>query len=398
MQKQKATGVGVAWLWLIGLVATLPWVIFFAAGWEMQSPRNQILAERVRVLESQVQQLKQQMGSQETNNNRPSGATATATSTRRPSQTATPAYRLTPVADGRILVVVVSNGNVRAGPSTNHAIIGSVKGDDIIQEPLGRDANGWYRFCCVDNKHGWLGPVVVEEREKGGRTVIARPTRHPTQVLTKVSTGTPQPSITAPPPPLGLHPMYTKYLKANGAHILALEDVSNGALRQARDILYDMVSARPELLTAMGELRIILFDNDTTSLPQLPEFKNWESAGQHAGGYFFNGSIHAVAAPEQDLRCSGILTHEIGHAVEQVMDGESRTLLEAAYLNAKQNGGLISLDAYAGTNKHEYWAVAVDYWFRSERHATSLSKMDPKAALLVRSVFGDAKLSIQPCW
>lgn len=387
MQKQKTTGVGAAWLWLIGLVATLPWVVFFAAGWEMQSPRNRVLDERVLLLESQVQQLNEQLSSLESNTNQlPAATSATG-----PTQTATPAYRLTPVADERVLMVVVPKGNVRAGPGTNYKIIGSVEAGDIIREPIGHDANGWYRFCCVGNKHGWLGPIVVEERERSSNA-FQSPTRKPTRVPTKAS-----------PVSDCAYPPYTKCLNADGAHILALEDVSSQSLRQARDILYGMVQARPELLTAMtaGGLRIILFDNDTTSLLQLPEFKNWESAGQHAGGYFFNGSTHAVAAPEQDLRCSHILTHEIAHAVDyaiQTLDSGFEARLEAAYQNAMQNGGLMNLDAYARTNQHEYWAVAVAYWFHSEMFADRLSKIDPEAARLVKSVFGNVKLSTQPCW
>lgn len=389
MQKHQATGVGAGWLWLIGLIATLPWIIFFAAGWEMQSPSSKTLVERVRVLESQIKELNQQAGPVAT----PTGQiAASSASTPTTELTATPAFRLTPVADGRFLVVVVPKGNVRAGPSTNHQIIGAVEAGNTLN-PIGRTAERWYQFCCVGgDQFGWVGPVVVEERE---RNVLTNPDNKPTRVPTKQPEGSRQ--APGPPPELGAPPIYTKYLSANGAHILALEDVSSQALKQARNILYGMVEARPELLTAMtaGGLRIMLFDSRTTSLSDLPEFKDWDVAGQHAGGYAFNGSSQAVAAPEQDLRCDGILTHEIGHAVEQVMDKTFGAQLETAYQAAKTKGAWV--DPYAATNKHEYWAVAVAYWFHSKAEAARLARIDPEASRLVGSVFGPAQLPTQPC-
>lgn len=384
MEKQHTSSVGNARLWLIGLVATLPWVVFFAAGWEMQSPRNQVLLERVRLLESQVQELREQMGPTPTTTTQKAVIPAPTPTTTVP--TPTPAYRLTPVPEGRVLVVVVvAKGNVRAGPGTNYEIIGAVEAGNTLN-PIGHTASGWYQFCCVGEEPGWVGPIVVKEREPN---LVTSPTRKPTRTPTKPASGV---SCASPP--------YTKCLKANGALIMALEDVSSQALRQARDMLYGMMQDRPQLLPNLtkGGLRIILFDSRTTSLPDLPEFKAWDSAGQHAGGYLYDGTSHVVAAPEQDLRCSGILIHEIGHAVDyaaHTMYSDFQTRLDAAYQAAKAKGAWV--DPYASTNKHEYWAVAVDYWFRSTNTAALLSKTDPEVTRLVSGVFGSAQLSAHPC-
>ena len=102
-----------------------------------------------------------------------------------PEPTPTSAVDLNPVPAGSVLVVQVERGNVRAGPGTNHPVIGSVKEGDIIDKLLGRHNNGWYRFCCVDgNKPGWVaGSLVVERRAETAaptsRSQATRPTPTP---------------------------------------------------------------------------------------------------------------------------------------------------------------------------------------------------------------------------
>ena len=385
-QTEGQIGAGVAWAILIGFAIIFLFLVIFVSGWGTTT-QNKALDARVLSLETEVKELKQQVDSLDAKVNQ---ITAGPTATPTVGPTATPTYRLTPVPSNSVLVVVVANGNVRAGPSIDHAIIGSVKAGDIIERPLGHTASRWYRFCCVEgNKPGWLGPIVVKEQSKSS-TSNPMPT----------ATGNSYASITAPPSSLGVSPMYKKHMKANGAHILALDDVSNQSMVQARDILYDMVSTRPDLLAAMtaAGLRIILFDGRTTSLPQLPEFKEWPLADHRKGGYALNGSSHTIAAPDLHLRCGRILTHELAHAVDyaaQTLDSQFAARRDAAYQNAMQTGKWKG--EYAATNTHEYWAVAVEHWFHSEALAAKLSRKDPEAAQLVKSVFGEAKLSSQPC-
>lgn len=384
MQKQQPTGTGTALSIVIGLVAILPWIGILVAGWEIPTTQDKALLARILSLESQIQNLNEQIESLQTKPNL-LAAGPTATITAEPTAT----FRLTPIPPDRVLVVVVAKGNVRAGPSTDHRIIGSVEAGDIIDKPLGREKNGWYRFCCLEgNQPGWVGPIVVNEQNRTSST--------PTETPIKVNHA----SITTPPNSLGVSPLYTKYLNANGVHILSPADVNDQALIRARDILHDMVSTRPDLLAAltMQGLRIILFDNSTTSMPHLPEFKEWETAGQHDGGYLLKGTSHTVAAPEQQLRCSRILTHEIAHAIDyavQWLDSDFADRRDAAYQNAKSKGAWV--DPYAATNTHEYWAEVVSHWFHSGSYANRLSRIDPEAARLVKSVFGNAELSSQPC-
>ena len=290
-----------------------------------------------------------------------------------------------------VLVVQVEWGNVRAGPGVNHDIIGLVKAGDVIDKPLGQHDNGWYRFCCIDgNKPGWVAPSLVKVQQQSDAGSQKTPTRTPANHI----------SITHPPGSLDVSPIYQKYMNASGAHILALSDVSDQAMIQARDILYGMVSTRPDLLAAMTGtgLRIIIFDDRTTSLPQLPEFKEWPLAEQRTGGFAVDGSGYTVAAPERYLQCGRLLIHEIAHAVDyavQTLDSQFSARRDAAYRNALEAG--LWEGEYAVTDKHEYWAVAVEYWFHSETLATRLSRKDPEAAKLVKSVFGEAQLPFSSC-
>ncbi|MDE0071872.1 MAG: hypothetical protein OXO48_19325 [Caldilineaceae bacterium] len=107
-------------------------------------------------------------------------------------------------------------------------------------------------------------------------------------------------SITHPPGSPGVSPICQKHMNATDARILALSDVSDEAMIQARDNPYGMVSTRPELLAAITGtgLRIFIFDDRTTSLPNLPEFKEWSLAEHRTGGFVVDGSGYTIAAPD----------------------------------------------------------------------------------------------------
>ena len=189
-------------------------------------------------------------------------------------------------------------------------------------------------------------------------------------------------------------------MKADGVHILALADVSDKAMIQARDILFGMVSTRPDLFAAMTGtgLRIIIYNHRTTSLPQLPEFKEWPLASQRTGGFAKDSSGYTIAAPEIDIQCSPILIHEIAHAIDYVaqsLDSQFSARRDVAYQNAMAAG--LWTGEYAATDKFEYWAVAVEHWFRPRAFTVKISSYDPEAAKLVKSVFVNAQLPNASC-
>ena len=88
---------------------------------------------------------------------------STSTSTPVPTSTSIP-------APDTVLVVTISRGNVRAGPSTQHAIVGSVSQGDILEGPY-QEAGGWYQFCCIENgEKAWISGNFVSVRDEGELT------------------------------------------------------------------------------------------------------------------------------------------------------------------------------------------------------------------------------------
>ena len=349
------------------------------------APSNPTLQARVYELETQVAQLLQE-----------NPAAVLETPTRPPLPT---------------LVVTVGAANVRAGPGVQNESLGVVEKGQTLRGPY-RTQSGWLQVCCVDNgKRGWISGELVTEQNRSStvpdptrtpkRTVSPTPTRTPasptiTPTKLPIIVTIPRPGkITSPPPSVGANPMYTKYLNAGGAHILATVDVSNGSMNQAHDILLGMMSTRPDLLTAMTRVRskIVIFDHDKTPLHTLPEFKNWPLAPLKAGAFAYKGGSYIVAAPEYRLNCSPILVHEIAHAIDYALQHHEPWFSPArdlAYQNAMEAG--FWTREYAATNKHEYFAVAVERHFRLQKGLTTLAKKDPEAKALVDRVFGEAQI------
>jgi hypothetical protein len=64
-------------------------------------------------------------------------------------------------AAGPTVTVKSATLNVRAGPGTNYAAIGSAKKGQTL-EGLGRSADSkWVQVCCVASKQGWLSATGV---------------------------------------------------------------------------------------------------------------------------------------------------------------------------------------------------------------------------------------------
>lgn len=384
-QKNESHGVWLFLLIILGLI-TLLGVAGYARGnapWTSPRPTSD---SRISALETQVARLSSEVATLQ--------PTATPTKippptrTPAPSSTATPRPR--PGSHSQTLTVIVAHANVREGPRTAYAVLEVVEQNQTFKGPFS-EQNGWYRFCCVNgNLRGWIAGNLVTISSAGSAT--ATPTR---TVAPPQST---QPLITAPPASLGFPPIYTKYLSANGAHIAAPANVSDRALLQARDILFGMTSTRPDLFSAMTRtgLRIIIFNHRTTPLHKLPEFKDWPLAVEKAGGFAKDASGYTVAAPEYRLQCTPILVHEIAHAIDDAIQAHAPWFTEkrdSAYQNAMAAG--LWRGEYAATDKHEYWAVAVERHFRRQSGEAALSQKDPEIAKLVISVFGDAQ--IPPC-
>ncbi|MDE0198033.1 MAG: hypothetical protein OXK78_07555 [Caldilineaceae bacterium] len=237
---------------------------------------------------------------------------------------------------------------------------------------------------------------------------------------------TPQ-HVAPPPPSLGLEPYYRKYLDAGGIPVIASSDVDDAELYHAREIIFAMLSNRPDLLANMAanRFRVIIYEDDGCRGPyQVPELRDELPPGRctnDAGIASIRGLadrstgevllvIEAIGvAPAFLPYCNVIFVHEFAHLVDYtlsfrlpgpaVYDPSFMPRVESAYYAAIAAG--LYQDAYAATNPREYWAEAVTFWFlpdmltglvRTPAHVSKLADYDPRAVSLVEEVFGDAAL------
>lgn len=93
--------------------------------------------------------------------------TPTPAATPTPEATPTPTPIPTPET---VLVVTIARGNVRAGPGTQHAIVGSVSQGDTLEGPY-EETGGWYQFCCIESgEKAWISSTLVTVRDEGELT------------------------------------------------------------------------------------------------------------------------------------------------------------------------------------------------------------------------------------
>ena len=342
------------------------------------------LQARVEALEAQVSELSREIS------NLQATAQVLDDSTPVPTPTGTP--RPIPGSHSLTLIVTVATGNVRTGPSTDYQVIGYVEQGQILNGPFSKQ-NGWYRFCCVNGgQHGWVAGSLVVEQNSATPTSSAGDTETPSPTE---SSRTP---ITSPPVSLGIAPIYTKYLDAGGVPIVAPVDVSDKSMRLAYNILVGMVSTRHDLFSVMvrSNFRVILYNDYTTGLEDLPELKGRPFGPETAGVYMQRSSYTAAVAPAYDFQCNTSLIHEIAHAIdysEQKLDRSFDARRDRAYQNAMAAG--LWTGEYAETNEVEYFAEAVSEWFSPSN--APLAQRDPDAADLVESVFGNAELTYTLC-
>ena len=349
-------------------------------------PSDPTQQARIDALETQVAQLSHE-----------NSRTGQGASTPAPTRTQQP-------ISSQNLIVIVGAANVRAGPGIDHEVLAVVKQGQTVRCPY-YTQKGWHQVCCVDGgKRGWISGELVTEQDRSvasapaNSTRTPRPTRTPTPKPADAPTLPSLLQITSPPPSIGAAPLYTKYLDANGAHILATVDVADLALPQARDALLGMTSTRPDLFAAMtgAGLKIIIFDHHKTDLSEIPELADWPPSHMY-GVFVYDAAGYTIVVPEYRLKCDVTLVHEIAHAIDYAITPGASWFTEkrdSAYQKA-MTAGTWKGD-YAETDKHEYWAVAVGRHFRRQAGQTALSEQDPAIAELVNSVFGDAQIPLCP--
>ena len=222
--------------------------------------------------------------------------------------------------------------------------------------------------------------------------------------------------ITAPPKELKVSEFYSKYLNANGFPILASENVSDYALKEAAYLIDMMLSQRSDLrneLIKNGSRLVVIAHNEFTT--DIPEYANmrpknfWDARARGLGGSRTDpvcscGEENLLGYPGDPYATENILIHEFAHLIHLRgmvnLDATFDKRLNESYQKAMSQD--LWKGKYASTNKQEYFAEGVQSWFNNNRppdhdhnHVDTrkeLLEYDPGLAALCKEVFGDTKL------
>jgi len=212
---------------------------------------------------------------------------------------------------------------------------------------------------------------------------------------------------------LDLSPFYKKYCDANGIPILASDQVSDYALKEAAFLIIQMIGHRQDLIDAIANNKIrvvIMAPNEfTTDIPEHSDLTPKEYWDRRARGLGATPHRPAISCAEENLlsypgdpyASENIFIHEFAHVIHQIalkdVDPTFDKRLRQAYANAIKNG--LWSNTYAGSNPEEYWAEGTQSYFNCNRQNDSehndinskakLKNYDPQLTKLLSEVFGD---------
>lgn len=228
-------------------------------------------------------------------------------------------------------------------------------------------------------------------------------------------------------------PFYTQRLDAAGIPVMGSAHVPVEALAVARDLVTELLAARPDLLAVLvahGQRVAVMAEGEsTTDLPEQRDWKKpapddprltrcerkhyaerigaltdrqyWDARARGMSGLLTSGSVEDLLG-QRNSRYAGqaIFVHEMAHDVFDAI-GEADPALSAriaaAYRHAMHAG--LWKGEYASTTVTEYWAVGTQFWFddapvaRFDGHTVlsheNLAAYDPALAAVLRSAYGD---------
>ena len=225
----------------------------------------------------------------------------------------------------------------------------------------------------------------------------------------------------------GIPSFYTQKAFAHGFPIVASDQVSPYALREAAWLVDLMLAKRPDVRDAMiksgSRMCILAHDEFTTDQPEFawlaesrrrefPEVSPKDYMDARARGLGGSNTDPFCQCAEENLlgykgdpyAAECILIHEFAHNihlrgmanVDPTFDGRLKSAYDAAMKDGLWKG------KYAAVNHHEYFAEGVQSWFdnnRSNDHdhnhvdtRAELMEYDPRLADLCREVFGETEL------
>lgn len=204
---------------------------------------------------------------------------------------------------------------------------------------------------------------------------------------------------------------YTQVVRVGAFPIVGSARVEPAALREAASIVLGMLPGRTDVLDALaaGRVRLAVMAHDefTTDVPEHADLKPAAYWDRRARGLGATRARPAVTCGEENLlqlngdpyAAESILVHEFAHAIHQMginrLDPTFDRRLEATYDRAMTAGRWTG--TYASTNRHEYWAEAVQSYFETNRqddaehnHVNTRAELrayDPDMFALVDEVF-----------
>jgi len=211
----------------------------------------------------------------------------------------------------------------------------------------------------------------------------------------------------------GLKPFYQKSLVLEGFPILSSEKVPDEALHEAAHIIQTMLKNRPDILRELAKNKvryaIMAVDERTLDVPEHSDLKPAAYWNRRARGLGATKQRPTVSCGEENLlgnpgdpySTESICVHEFAHAIHdtalKTLDPTFDERLHELFKKAMAKG--LWKDKYAATNRHEYWAEAVQSWFGNNRepdhdhnHVNTreeLIEYDKPIADLCAEVFGD---------
>jgi cyclophilin family peptidyl-prolyl cis-trans isomerase len=184
-------------------------------------------------------------------------------------------------------------------------------------------------------------------------------------------------------------------------------------MREAAWILAHVLSGREGIVRAMvqAKVRLVVMAHDeyTTDVPEHANMRPqvfWDRRARGLGATRANPVVscaeeNMLGFPGDPYSTENILIHEFAHAMHgtglDTVDPTFDRRLREAYERARGRG--LWKGTYAGTDRSEYWAEAVQSWFDDNRQndalhnhvntRAELKEYDPDLAALVAEVLGD---------
>jgi hypothetical protein len=195
---------------------------------------------------------------------------------------------------------------------------------------------------------------------------------------------------------------YDKTCSYGGIEILASEEVDDRALKQAWNIVANMLAPRPDIAETLSNrgLRVLIYPvGDPNDLPETAKkedgYVGWASDG--AAPWISTGEGNLLCWSGENMPGYNVLVHELAHQIHYALmnggDPAFDKTLSALYSDAISAGKWS--DHYAATNEREYWAVATTFYFDASQTyhynyvntKAELQEYDPELFALIEETF-----------